>query len=97
MKIDQTGNVKDLYSASGKSSKRPDPAVSDSTVQADNVQINPLASQISAASQALGSEPSFDVNKVAAIKDAIASGSFQINPQNIADGLISSARQLLSN
>jgi negative regulator of flagellin synthesis FlgM len=36
-----------------------------------------------------------DTAKVAAIRDAIASGQIKIDPTRIADGLIASARELL--
>ncbi|XLM22450.1 flagellar biosynthesis anti-sigma factor FlgM, partial [Chromobacterium piscinae] len=40
-------------------------------------------------------QPSFDAAKVESIKSAIANGSFSINADKIADGLISSAQELL--
>jgi negative regulator of flagellin synthesis FlgM len=100
MKIDNAGNVTGFYPSQGKV-KKPDsdgdsdPFGSDSA-PTENVAINPLASQISAASQTMGSEPAFDASKVESIKSAIASGQFQINPNNIADGLISSTKELLA-
>lgn len=36
-----------------------------------------------------------DANRVAEIKQAIAEGRFQINPERIADGLLESVRQML--
>ena len=42
-----------------------------------------------------GSTP-FDAEKVARISQAIAEGSFKINPEVIADKLIGNARELLS-
>ena len=39
----------------------------------------------------------FDAEKVASIKDAIAAGKFQINPEAIADSLIAVSRELLQN
>ncbi len=38
----------------------------------------------------------FDTNRVAEIRQAIAEGRFQINPERIADGLIDSVRTMLS-
>ncbi|MEO7338064.1 MAG: flagellar biosynthesis anti-sigma factor FlgM [Caldimonas sp.] len=43
-----------------------------------------------------GSTPEFDAEKVARIAQAIDSGTFKINPENIADKLISNAKELLS-
>jgi negative regulator of flagellin synthesis FlgM len=42
-----------------------------------------------------GSEPAFNAEKVAEIRQAISEGRFQINPERIADGLISSVREML--
>lgn len=42
-----------------------------------------------------GSEPAFNSQKVAEIRQAISEGRFQINPERIADGLISSVREML--
>ena len=42
-----------------------------------------------------GSEPAFNSQKVAEIRQAISDGRFQINPERIADGLISSVREML--
>jgi negative regulator of flagellin synthesis FlgM len=41
------------------------------------------------------SEPAFNSQKVAEIRQAISEGRFQINPERIADGLISSVREML--
>lgn len=43
-----------------------------------------------------GSEAAFSSQKVAEIRSAISEGRFQINPERIADGLISSVREMLS-
>ncbi len=42
-----------------------------------------------------GSEAAFNSQKVAEIRQAISEGKFQINPERIADGLISSVREML--
>lgn len=41
-----------------------------------------------------GSEAAFNSQKVAEIRQAISEGRFQINPERIADGLISSVREM---
>lgn len=43
-----------------------------------------------------GSEAAFNSQKVAEIRQAISEGRFQINPERIADGLINSVREMLS-
>ena len=42
-----------------------------------------------------GSEPAFNAQKVAEIRQAISEGRFQVNSERIADGLISSVREML--
>lgn len=49
--------------------------------------------QISGASNA---EAPFDVKRVEAIKAAISSGQFKVNPEAVADKVIDSASQLLT-
>ena len=44
---------------------------------------------------ASGAEGTFDVQKVAEIRQAIRDGRFQINPERIADGLINSVRDMM--
>lgn len=41
-------------------------------------------------------QPAFNSTKVAEIRQAISEGRFQINPERIADGLISSVREMLA-
>ncbi|MEB0135253.1 flagellar biosynthesis anti-sigma factor FlgM [Actimicrobium sp. CCC2.4] len=52
--------------------------------------------KISAQAQALGGTSTFDVKKVNEIKAAIASGTFQVNPEKVANGLIDTVKDLLS-
>lgn len=57
----------------------------------DQVALSALAARL----QDTGAEP-MDTARIAEIKQAIAEGRFQINPERIADGLLESARQLLA-
>lgn len=41
-------------------------------------------------------EPAFNSQRVAEIRQAISDGRFQINPERIADGLINSVREMLA-
>lgn len=52
--------------------------------------------KISAQAQALSNNSTFDLKKVTEIKAAIASGTFQVNPEKVANGLIDTVRDLLS-
>ena len=60
-----------------------------------SVDIGSLVSQMIAIEQDIRTQSTFDAEKVAAIKAAIANGEFQINPEAIADSLIESSRELL--
>jgi negative regulator of flagellin synthesis FlgM len=53
--------------------------------------------QLSSAATALleGSEGGFDAEKVKRVRDAIADGTYKINPEAIADKLIANAQELL--
>lgn len=74
--------------------------ISNSSVSApskgDSVSIGSFASQLSALESAAKSAPVVNAEKVAAIREAIASGQFSINPDAIADAVINSARELLA-
>jgi negative regulator of flagellin synthesis FlgM len=51
----------------------------------------------SAASTLLGgTDPAFDAKKVESVKQAIDDGSYKVDPEVIADKLISNAKELLS-
>lgn len=64
------------------------PAVADPSIK---VELSNAASLMNA-----GSAPEFDVAKVARISQSIADGSFKVNPDVIADRLLSNAQELLS-
>lgn len=54
-------------------------------------------SSLSARLQEVGAgETPVDVQRVAEIKQAITEGRFQINPERIADGLLTSVREMLA-
>lgn len=58
----------------------------------ERVDISPLSAHL----QEVGAgEAPIDVQRVAEIKQAIAEGRFQINPERIADGLLASVREML--
>ncbi|WP_253189524.1 flagellar biosynthesis anti-sigma factor FlgM [Aquaspirillum sp. LM1] len=95
MKIDSTGKPVASRPVGGKSRVGARTSVASSSAPSDSVDINPLASQMAAAEQEIRQQPAFDAEKVAAIKDAIAAGKFQINPEAIADSLIAVTRELL--
>jgi len=52
-------------------------------------------SGLQSVSSVLASSPVMDSARVAEIKQAIAEGRFQVNPERIADGLLKSVRDML--
>lgn len=58
----------------------------------DKVSLSTTASSLMAA----GADPAFDAEKVERIKQSIADGSYKVNPEAIADKLISNAQEVLS-
>lgn len=62
----------------------------------DSVQLSSMSTQIQALETSIGEASGFDAAKVESIKQAISEGRFTINPEAIADKLISSTRELLA-
>ncbi|MFN4238066.1 MAG: flagellar biosynthesis anti-sigma factor FlgM [Vogesella sp.] len=98
MKIDNTGKVVTGYSVPSRTNAKESDASAQAASRAtgESVAINPFASRLQGMEQAAAASPAFDADKVAAIKSAIASGEFKINPGAIADSLIASAKELLA-
>lgn len=59
-----------------------------------DVELSPLASQITKLSGSSDASQ-VDAAKVSELKQAISEGRFEVHPEKIADGLISSVRQML--
>jgi negative regulator of flagellin synthesis FlgM len=60
----------------------------------DNVTLSPKAQAL--ASQSASTNGVFDAAKVNEIKAAIANGTFQVNPERVAEGLIDTVKDLIS-
>ena len=60
----------------------------------DNVTLSPKAQAITG--QAAAGNGVFDSAKVSEIKAAIANGTFQVNPERVAEGLIDTVKDLIS-
>ncbi|GAA5785606.1 hypothetical protein GCM10007860_14140 [Chitiniphilus shinanonensis] len=93
MKIDQTG--KNALPQPPRAGNRPvegAPKPAGNAPQ-DSVTLNPVASQISQGDE-VGS--TFDSARVASLRQAIAEGRFSVRPEAIADKLLDSVKELLS-
>jgi negative regulator of flagellin synthesis FlgM len=79
-------------SRTGKAAEKP--AVGGApAASSDNVTLSSKAQALAGQSATNGV---FDANKVEEIKAAIANGTFQVNPERVADGLIDTVKDLLS-
>ena len=66
-------------------------------VKAENPSVGQASAVVSMALHSVSSpDETFNSQKVAEIRQAISEGRFQINPERIADGLISSVREMLA-
>jgi negative regulator of flagellin synthesis FlgM len=94
VKIDDSINktaglgVTPTQTKAGKSVSKP----ATGSVSSDNVQ---FSSQLQGLEGQVASSSVFDANKVEEIKAAIAGGQFQVNPENVANGLINNVADLL--
>jgi negative regulator of flagellin synthesis FlgM len=80
-----------------KSGKKPEQASAGaSTSASENVTLSTLSSQLKTLEAKVASAEVFDAEKVDAIKSAISSGQFKVDSDKVADGLISSVRDLLN-
>lgn len=87
--VDKVGTEK---TGAGKTAEKPQ---IDAKV-AENVTLSPMSAQLQSLEAKITTDNVFDVEKVAAIKLAIASGQFKVSSEKVADGLIETVRDLLT-
>lgn len=75
---------------SGKSAEKTG-AVSQAPAQSDSVHLSSTAQSLSQA----GNNAVFDVKKVEEIKAAIADGTFKVDPEKVANGLLDTVSDLI--
>ena len=93
--IDLSGTA--ASSAPKASSKQSAPASSQDATQQQpqsEVSITSTASLLAHLQQTLAARPAVDQNRVDAISKALAAGTYSVNPDKIANGLINSERAL---
>ena len=66
------------------------------TTSAESVTLSPLSAQLKSLEKKVAASSVFDAEKVEAIKSSIANGQFKVDSEKVADGLISSVKDLLS-
>lgn len=80
-------------SESNSSSSSSD-TVSRSPQNQDAVLLSPQGKAVGEMYNKMVSQPSFDNAKVAAIKEAIANGSYKVDPEKLADNMIKFEKEL---
>lgn len=83
-----------LDSASAKKAQAE--AASSGANSAESVTLSPLSAQLKSLEQKVATSSAFDAEKVDAIKSAIASGQFKVDAEKVADGLITTVKDLLA-
>lgn len=63
----------------------------------DNVTLSSMAQQLKDIETSISTGGVFDASKVSEIKDAISKGEFKVDTGKVADGLIQSVKEMLSN
>jgi len=84
-----TGQLDPKAAKSSESSKA-------SSTPVEKVTFSSMSSQLQALETKVAAADSFEVKKVEAIKSAILDGQFTINSDKVADGLISTVKELLA-
>lgn len=95
MKIDGSLRGTALTGATSQAPARGKGSATSSPKQ-DSVSLSDTSSQLQALETSVNQASGFDAAKVEAIKQAISEGRFKINPEQIADGLIASTRELVA-
>ncbi|MDN3609351.1 flagellar biosynthesis anti-sigma factor FlgM [Vibrio ostreicida] len=91
----QTVNTSTRNTARNEKSPSADTdSVKQSSVAKDSVSLSRQGKAVGEMHTQLASQPSFDQAKVAAIKEAIANGSYNVDPQKLADNMIKFEKEL---
>ena len=87
---------KSLLDAGGlKPGKKTTATSSSATTPAADVRLSDLSSRLAQLESQLSSSDPVDTKKVEAVKAAISEGRFKVNPEVVADKLMSSVREML--
>jgi len=69
-------------------------SVKESKGSQDSVSLSQQGKAMGKLQQDMAAQPSFDSAKVAAIKEAIANGSYQVDPDKLADNMMKFEKEL---
>lgn len=98
MKIDKPGNALPAGIMNESTARTAIPKTSSAPQQSGtSVSLGSTATQLSKMEASMANTPVVDANKVSQIKQAISDGRFQVNSGAVANGLIQSVRDLISN
>lgn len=94
-----TNTPSPVTEAGAQARPAPQPAADKATAapqgpSADQVSLTPTAQQLRGLEQQIADQPVVDTQKVNAVKEALASGSFEIDPSRIADKMMSLEKAL---
>jgi negative regulator of flagellin synthesis FlgM len=64
---------------------------------AESVTLSPMSAQLKSLEEKVAASNVFDAEKVDAIKSAIANGQFKVDSEKVADGLLATVKDLLTN
>ncbi|MFB9217440.1 flagellar biosynthesis anti-sigma factor FlgM [Vibrio sinaloensis] len=98
--IDNIRSGQTLTTSTNRSSVRNDNQTSStdstkkSSVAQDSVSLSSQGKAVGEMHTQLASQPSFDKAKVAAIKEAIANGSYTVDPEKLADNMMKFEKEL---
>jgi negative regulator of flagellin synthesis FlgM len=97
MKIDPYSKSIPLPPVADKRTERSDASASPASgdAAATSISLSARASQIQDLQAQLATVPVVDRARVETIKQAISSGQYSVNPDNIASGLIDSVKEML--
>ncbi len=84
-----TSRTTDNTSSSGTESAKPS-----SSAASDAVSLSSQGKAIGEMHNQMASQPAFDKAKVAAIKEAIANGSYSVDPEKLADNMVKFEKEL---
>ncbi|MBP6999061.1 MAG: flagellar biosynthesis anti-sigma factor FlgM [Tepidiphilus sp.] len=91
-----TGGAESLRPPATNGKKLPDAPASEAAAGNETVAVSRLANLLAQGESAMESTPEIDSARVQELSQAIRDGRFRVDPERIAEGLLSEMRDLLS-